>query len=102
MLVRYEDLLRDTAAELEKMAVFAGLPHGHERVAWAVARSGFSELQRIERDCGHAYSTDDYSFFREGKSGYWKAYFDETHKAEFKRRANETLIRLGYEDTEKW
>ena len=102
MLVRYEDLLLDTVAELERMAVFAGLPHDRERLRWAVGCSEFPKLQKIERDSGHACSSDDYLFFRDGKAGCWKAYFDDAHKAEFKRRADKTLLRLGYVDDEKW
>ncbi len=36
------------------------------------------------------------STFREGKIGYWKAYFNETHENAFKQRLGDLQLALGY------
>jgi Sulfotransferase domain len=40
--------------------------------------------------------------FRQGQIGSWKAHFNETHKALFKKSYKKHLIRLGYEKDSKW
>jgi len=40
--------------------------------------------------------------FRSGKTGGWKEYFTEEHKALFKDVAGDLLVRLGYEEDNNW
>jgi hypothetical protein len=40
--------------------------------------------------------------FRRGKTGGWKEYFTEEHKALFKDVAGDLLVRLGYEESNNW
>ena len=40
--------------------------------------------------------------FRSGKTGGWKEYFMEEHKALFKEVAGDLLVRLGYEENNDW
>ncbi len=40
--------------------------------------------------------------FRAGKTGGWKEYFTEEHKALFKEIAGDLLVRLGYEKDNNW
>ncbi|MGD8406421.1 MAG: sulfotransferase domain-containing protein [Anaerolineales bacterium] len=40
--------------------------------------------------------------FRTGKTGGWKEYFTNEHKALFKDVAGDLLIRLGYEESNNW
>jgi hypothetical protein len=40
--------------------------------------------------------------FRVGKTGGWKEYFTEEHKALFKDVAGDLLVRLGYEENNNW
>lgn len=40
--------------------------------------------------------------FRKGKIGEWKKYFNEQHKALFKRNMGDALIKLGYEQNNEW
>jgi len=40
--------------------------------------------------------------FRSGKTGGWKEYFSEEHKALFKEVAGDLLVRLGYEESNNW
>ncbi len=40
--------------------------------------------------------------FRSGKTGEWRKYFKEEHKALFKEVAGDLLVRLGYEKDNDW
>jgi len=40
--------------------------------------------------------------FRAGKTGGWKEYFTDEHKALFKDVAGDLLVRLGYEESNNW
>jgi sulfotransferase 6B1 len=40
--------------------------------------------------------------FRAGKTGEWKKYFKDEHKALFKEVAGDLLVRLGYEKSNDW
>ena len=40
--------------------------------------------------------------FRSGKTGGWREYFTEEHKAIFKNVAGDLLVRLGYEEDSDW
>jgi hypothetical protein len=40
--------------------------------------------------------------FRSGKTGEWKKYFKDEHKAIFKEVAGDLLVRLGYEADGNW
>lgn len=40
--------------------------------------------------------------FRSGKTGEWKKYFKDEHKAIFKEVAGDLLVKLGYEESNDW
>ena len=42
------------------------------------------------------------SHFRKGISGDWKNHFNHDHKDYFKKYYNEILVKLGYENDDKW
>lgn len=46
--------------------------------------------------------TDESSHYRKGMPGDWKNHFTDEHKAYFKRKYNDLLIKLGYENDDKW
>lgn len=71
-VVRYEDLLADTARQFSRMLRFLGIPGAddEERVAHAVALSSFGRLQAIEaRDGFGEIPVRAKRFFRSGKAG---------------------------------
>jgi hypothetical protein len=45
---------------------------------------------------------DIHSHYRKGTPGDWKNYFNEQHKKFFKDHYNDLLIKLGYEEDDKW
>lgn len=103
LLIRYEDQLQQPEIELEKMARFAGLPCDRDRLHWAVSNSSFDAMRKIEREKGRAFGpTQGFEFVRKGAVDDWQNHFDFAHKKVFKSYANQTLLRLGYVDSEDW
>lgn len=101
LLVRYEDLVADTAEMLRRIVAFIGLPVEEERIARAVERADFSRLQRQERERGFQEApanTRSGRFFREGRSGQWRAEMSPEQISRLADTCGETMIRLGYED----
>lgn len=103
LLIRYEDLLQQPEIDLERMARFAGLPCERERLRWAISNARFDTMRKVEREKGRAYGpTRNFEFVRKGIIGDWLNHFDSVYKEIFKSYANETLLRLGYVESEDW
>lgn len=73
-VVRYEDLLADTGAELAKVLAFLGWPADEDAIRKAVDASGFARLQQHERDGGFCERSPQARslFFRRGRVGSWR------------------------------
>ena len=72
LVVRYEDMLADTAAELKKMAEFLGLEEAHDdaKIADAVERARFDKLRAKEDEDGFREKPEKAArFFRSGIAG---------------------------------
>lgn len=72
LVVRYEDMLADTAAEFGRIVRFLGLPHAEDeaRIARAVELSRFDRLRSIEqRDGFREVPARADRFFRSGRAG---------------------------------
>jgi len=76
LLLRYEDLLADTARELTRVADFAGLPTTPERISRAVERS---------------------SAVPSAKSGGWRSDLPEPQVARIEAAWGDIMACLGYE-----
>jgi hypothetical protein len=100
LLVRYEDLLADTAGELARIVAFCGLQVDAARIDHAVGHSRFDALRAQEGDTGfreHSAKARG-SFFRQGRAGGWR----DALPAPLVRRLIDThgdmLCRFGYLD----
>jgi hypothetical protein len=104
LLVRYEDLLKNTTIQLKYIAHFIGLNTNHDKIDRAVRHSSFKALTKMEANQSFSSRTQPnlHKFFRTGKSGLWKQYFHEEHKTVFKPPANPVLARLGYITDPDW
>ncbi|MHC4617673.1 MAG: sulfotransferase domain-containing protein [Planctomycetota bacterium] len=103
LVVRYEDLCRQTETKVEQMARFAGLPCDEARLRWAISNASFEAMRRIEAEKGLAFGADRWSpTIRKGIVGDWQDHFEADHKDVFKRYANRALLRLGYVEDEAW
>jgi Sulfotransferase domain len=74
LLLRYEDLHRQTEAEVARIARFFGIEPTAQRIQWAIEQSSADRLRKLEEtEASHWDSTKDTrkdaSFFRSAKSG---------------------------------
>ncbi len=94
--IRYEDLLRDTPATLERVLLLLDARRGvaMERCLEASSFERVSQRRQGEEDSG--------SFFRKGVAGDWRDVFTERDRALYKKVAGKRLVELGYEASFDW
>ena len=107
ILVRYEDLHADPAAELRRVMGFVGDPCGDAELDQAVEFASFDNLKSHE--AGHFFATSrlrptnsadpDAFKVRRGQVGGYRDYFDADHLAVIDRLVEAQLSRrLGYHE----
>ena len=101
IVLRYEDMLDDAAAQLRKVIEFIGWPCDNQRVDRAVEASSFERLQDIEKRQGGKFkylkNTDQSKrFFRAGRSGQWREYFSDQMHQRFIEQNQAIMSQFGY------
>jgi hypothetical protein len=101
-LVRYEDLLQDTSAWLQRIAEFSGLSASAERIERAVQRSSADSMRKLESAQNLQWATTretrkDIRFVREAKSGQWRTALSESSTAEIESAWGHLMKLIGYE-----
>ena len=96
--VRYEDLKRDGAAELERVARFLGLERDREFLTSVVTSCGFQKLRSNEKlfGFGQTFWPGNRRFFRRGDVGSHLAEMPKSAIEKFEIRNGEILRTLGY------
>ncbi|HUO25315.1 MAG TPA: sulfotransferase domain-containing protein [Candidatus Aquilonibacter sp.] len=101
LLLRYEDLVNRTEAELARVAEFLGMRGSPEHVANAVKRSSADEMRKLEGANATASVTrntrQDIPFVRSAGSGGWKNSLPESCIAELETAWAPLMKWLGYE-----
>lgn len=102
LLLRYEDVLADTAHELTRVATFGGFPANLERIAQAVERSSADKMRENEKKQGERStlikgSRQDIAFVRSAKSGGWRNDLPEAEVARIEAKWADVMACLGYE-----
>jgi hypothetical protein len=90
--LRFEDLVEDKAASLEKVlqhAIRRGFPFSGNKDEAIATLSAAIDPKRSPT-------------FRSGKPGGWRKHFKAEQIALFKENAGDLLIRLGYEKDQNW
>ncbi|WP_296615916.1 sulfotransferase domain-containing protein [Sphingomonas sp.] len=96
-LVRYEDMLTDTAATLSAALRFAGLEPNPEAIDRAVAFASISELRRQETEKGFREAPRKMNgFFRRGTSGGWRDELTSAQVLQIERDHAVMMDRLNY------
>jgi hypothetical protein len=98
LVVRYEDLLADTAATFHNVVRLFDLPDHPGTIQSIVETHRFENLSG-GRDRGE--DADD-SFFRKGVSGDWKNHFTPELRTLYKENAGQALLDFGYESDLNW
>jgi Sulfotransferase domain len=102
ILVRYEDLLQDTQAELYRIAKFLGVDASPERIGLAVERSTADSMRKLESAQNLQWATTretrkDIPFVRQAKSGQWRKALDANSIAEIESAWGHLMRLTGYE-----
>ena len=101
LLVRYEDLIANTAAELEKVASFFGVDASPGRLHQAVENSSADQLRELEKKEGGEWVTtknkrSDIPFIGSAVAGKWKSVLPEAAVVEIESAWGHIMAQLGY------
>ncbi len=101
LIVKYEDMVDDTAHEFEKILDFCRIPIDHQKVVAAVNASAFEAMQRAEQQEQNLlknWNASDTSiqFVRQGGYGNWESWFTDSLLDAFITVHGDALARLDY------
>jgi aryl sulfotransferase len=97
--VRYEEMQRRPRETFAALARFAGLEVDAGRLAAALERCSFPELQRQERELAFRERPRQAPFFRSGQVGAWREALSAAHVARVVEAHAEVMRRFGYLDS---
>jgi len=102
LLVRYEDLLEDTQAQLNRITKFLGLEVSPDRVERAVEQSSADAMRKLESKQNLQWATTretrkDIPFVRKAKSGQWRTALGADSAAEIESAWGHLMRLTGYE-----
>src|SRR5262249_36031404 len=97
-LIRYEDLLNDTAGTLSGALDFAEVAASADKIKRAVTSCRFAFLCEEEQRNGFAEAPRrGIQFFRRGKAGGWRDDLTREQVVRIESRQGRLMRRLGYE-----
>jgi hypothetical protein len=101
VVVRYEDLLDNTEAELARMAEMLGLTVGAELLRHAVENSHADRMRQLEQEQRGTHkflrsSRSDIPFVRVAKSGQWRTELPPKAVQQIELAWGSTMRELGY------
>ncbi len=101
LLLRYEDMVAQTNAELARIASFLGMPETPELVAQAVERSSADQMRKLEGANATALVTrnsrPDVPFVRAAKAGGWRTGLPKPAVKQLEAAWGPLMRYLGYE-----
>jgi hypothetical protein len=102
LLLRYEDMVEDTARELGKIVAFLKKDVTPERIAQAIDRSSAGRMRKLEQaesdKCGLTKdSRKDLSFVRSASSGGWRSELPAPMVEQIEAAWGPIMRHLGYE-----
>jgi hypothetical protein len=96
-VMRYEDMLADSAGAFGKLAKHLLLRPKPEQLQEAIDRSSFDKLQKQEAESGFREKPEKAErFFREGKAGQWREQLDRRQIRKIVKRHHAQMKRFGY------
>lgn len=98
LTLRYEDMLADPRAALERVAAHCGLTATPAALDGAVAATRFDRLRAAEAEHGFRMGqAEDRIFFRRGVAGGWRDTLTAAQAARIVRDHGAMMDRLGYD-----
>lgn len=106
LLVRYEDLMKSTIAELARVAGFLHLDADPDRLARAAALSSADNMRKLERAGAKAWSStkdtrQDIPFVRRARAGDWTTELPLSCALQIEEAWGSTLQQLDYPLTQR-
>ncbi|MGH9431950.1 MAG: sulfotransferase domain-containing protein, partial [Terriglobia bacterium] len=104
LLLRYEDLLENTAAELNRVAAFVSVPVDEQRIAKAITLSAADRMRHLEKNESRKWSAirnsrHDMSFVRSARAGDWMRDLSEESVHQIEAAWGPVMVALGYKLT---
>ena len=98
LVVKYEDLLADTALQLRRVCEFTGIQRSDTQLAEVAAQNDFSSMKKRERTFGMSNPDwpKDKSFVRRGEVGAYRDEMPANVLEAFMQIAGPTLQQYGY------
>lgn len=102
LLLRYEDMIANTAQELSKIASFLGIEPDAQRIAQAVELSSAERMREMEKKQALKWSStkntrQDIPFVRTARSGNWRSELPESALAIIENNWGPLMRWLRYE-----
>ncbi len=102
LLLRYEDMVADTARELSKVASFLGLSATPEVIGEAVQRSSADAMRQLEKSQAQLFTStkdtrQDIPFVRAAKAGGWRSALPQELALRIEEAWGHLINWLGYE-----
>jgi len=102
LLLRYEDMLADTANALTKIAAFLNIPASADRITQAIERSSVDQMRKMEKTQSEKLeltkdTRQDLSFVRAASAGGWRSDLPDTLVAEIEAAWAPLMVHLGYD-----
>lgn len=102
LLVRYEDMIENTARELSRMAGFLGVHATPELIEQAVSRSRADNMRKLEKSQAALFNAtkdtrQDILFVRSARAGGWHSELPESCILQIEQAWGHVIRWLGYE-----
>jgi sulfotransferase family protein len=102
LLIRYEDMIADTARELARIARHLKIEASPERIQNAVERSSADRMREMEKQQENDWVATkkhrkDIPFVRVARSGGWRTQLPQTCIARIEAAWGDLMTKLGYE-----
>jgi hypothetical protein len=102
LLLRYEDMMADTARELAKIAALLGIAPDPEALTNAINLSSADRMRSLEKSQGNEWVStknkrSDIPFIRTASSGGWRKLLPANSVAAIESTWGPLMSRLGYE-----
>ena len=101
IIVRYEDLLTDTATEIRRIADLANIPYTPATLERALHKGSFAEMRALEtRDTEKqpaAWGNVQIPFIRKGSPDDWRNYLTPDHEARLSAAFGSVMRAMNYD-----
>lgn len=96
LVLKFEDLKRDTLQGLAKTAQFLRIPTTDELLSRAIQVAELSNVRKVEWQRKGSLQDNNESFYRGGRTGEWQEYLDSRMNEIYLKDARKALSVAGY------